>query len=136
MEPLLRIFLNKMGPMSKDFWWKVTHLGGTFPYALSCESPPHPGINLSQIERGGEIARVVMRDNVHNPFMNKRLLCRYCYKRSLSLRKWYQIILNRCFVFSYFFSKYLSKENFEIFQILENILLSLLPFKHSLNIEN
>ena len=38
-DPLLRIFLIKMGPMSKDFS-KVTHLGGTSPYALTCEYPP------------------------------------------------------------------------------------------------
>ena len=31
-----------MGPMSKDFSEKVTHLGGTSPYALTCEYPPPP----------------------------------------------------------------------------------------------
>ena len=29
----LRIFLTKIEPMSKDFWWKVTHLGSTSLYA-------------------------------------------------------------------------------------------------------
>ena len=33
-------FWTKMGPMSKDFGEKVTHLGSTSPYALTCEYPP------------------------------------------------------------------------------------------------
>ena len=45
-DPLLRIFWTKMGPMSKDFWWKVTHLGSTSLYALTCEYPPPPPMKL------------------------------------------------------------------------------------------
>ena len=39
-DSLVRIFLTKMGPMSEDFGEKVTHFGGTSPYALTCEHPP------------------------------------------------------------------------------------------------
>ena len=35
--------MTKMAPMSKDFAEKVTHLGGTSPYALTCEYPPPRG---------------------------------------------------------------------------------------------
>ena len=60
----LRIFLNKMGPMSKDFWWKVTHLGGTSPYALTCEYPT-PRFVLSWISVVSDRAQRVKEANMY-----------------------------------------------------------------------
>ena len=37
-DALLRIFLTKMGPILVK---KITHLGGTILYALTCENPYH-----------------------------------------------------------------------------------------------
>ena len=39
-DPLLRIFWPKWDPCLRIFAEKVTHLGGTSPYALTCEYPP------------------------------------------------------------------------------------------------
>ncbi len=34
IDPCLKVFPLKSGPMSKDFLWKTTYLGGTSPYSL------------------------------------------------------------------------------------------------------
>ena len=39
-DALVRIFFTKMEPMSRIFGEKVTHLGSTSLYALTCEYPP------------------------------------------------------------------------------------------------
>ena len=45
-DPLLRIFWPKWDPCLRIFAEKVTHLGGTSPYALTCEY--HPGADPTQ----------------------------------------------------------------------------------------
>ena len=39
-DPLLRIFLTKMGPMSKDFIWKSNPFGRHIPVCLNMWVPP------------------------------------------------------------------------------------------------
>ena len=39
-DPLLRIFLTKMGPMSKDFCWKSNPFGWHIPVCLNMWVPP------------------------------------------------------------------------------------------------
>ena len=42
-DPLLRIFLPTMGPMSKDFCWKSNPFGRHIPVCLNMWVPPPPG---------------------------------------------------------------------------------------------
>ena len=39
-DPFLKIFLTKMGPMSKDFWWKSNPFGRYIPLCLNMKVPP------------------------------------------------------------------------------------------------
>ena len=41
-DPLLRIFLNQIGHMSKDFFWKSNPLGRHIPVCLNMWVPPPP----------------------------------------------------------------------------------------------
>ena len=45
-DPLLRIFLTKMGPMSKDFCWKSNPFGRHIPVCLNMWVLP-PGYSIS-----------------------------------------------------------------------------------------
>ena len=50
-DPVLRIFLNKMGPMSKDFCWKSNPFGLHIPVGLNMWAPPPPPGQLLPCER-------------------------------------------------------------------------------------
>ena len=45
-DPLLRIFLTKMGPMSNDFCWKSNSFGRHIPVGLNMWVPP-PGLTCN-----------------------------------------------------------------------------------------
>ena len=40
LDPPVRIFLTKMGPMSKEFWWKSNPFGQHIPVCLNMWVPP------------------------------------------------------------------------------------------------
>ena len=45
-DPLLMIFLNKMRPMPKDFYWKSNSFGRHIPVTFTCEYPPPQAYNI------------------------------------------------------------------------------------------
>ena len=47
--PLLRIFLTKMGPLSKEFWWKTNPFGRHIPVCLNMWVPPRVIITLDYL---------------------------------------------------------------------------------------
>ena len=106
-----------MGPMTNHFWLKVTHLGGTSPYALTCEYPPPP-CSVTSVLRNLPCSQVVTHVMCCIISTNSVRGTHIIFLRGVRPKVWNPYQLSRDFsplktsVFFFFFFFFVNRDSF------------------------